>query len=567
MTLPPSPETSLQLNTAKSRSNNSSTTPSSITTPENLKNILHTEQSKLIHLDPVPQFKEKAEIKTWLQKIFYPLGIEIVIERSDSTKVIFKCKASRRGKNAKEHVVSPLCPFAKFRKITDKCKGKNKSKRSVSRFNICPFRIRATYSLKCQKWSIVVMNSVHSHDLEFNPDSEEYKKFKMKLRQDNDSEAIKRFDELEYRKRANLPLVTPAIPCDCGLTSEIRSFDVVLPTSIQFTDGSIGLGGPVSWNKYDVAPNFNNAVDFLSRHRGTRNYAQGKKVTKGRRSSKKGLRSIEYKVNNNNNSDSISGANTVLPEFPRSSDFEVDIGSGTHLDHSQSQSQRQQLNFYSKSTSESINAITTDSIVPQDVNLNEIDFTEMFMNYTRHNRNHSHSHRRNNNNNNNNKHYQEDKNSGNTAVNPMALKTEAETQTSPYVIQEFDPLMDGIQAQSKSINIKLDPDDINGNDNNDNADPLNPYSLQFSSISADSLGSIDPPFTVTGITNSQGTADFEMMKLPILGTDVTDLLHLDRDQTKKQEGQQGKEEFMYGGFDTLKSETPDQLSSWIQIFK
>ena len=128
------------------------------------------------------------------------------------------------------------------------------------------------------------MNSVHSHDLEFNPDSEEYKKFKMKLRQDNDSEAIKKFDELEYRKRANLPLVTPAIPCDCGLTSEIRSFDVVLPTSIQFTDGSLGLGGPVSWNKYDVAPNFNSAVDFLSRHRGTRNYAQGKKVTKGRRS-------------------------------------------------------------------------------------------------------------------------------------------------------------------------------------------------------------------------------------------------------------------------------------------
>ena len=450
--------------------------------------------------------------------------------------------------------MSPLCPFAKFKKgCTDKSKGKAKSKRSVSRFNICPFRIRATYSLKGQKWSIVVMNSVHSHDLEFNPDSEEYKKFKMKLRQDNDSEAIKKFDELEYRKRANLPLVTPAIPCDCGLTSEIRSFDVVLPTSVQFTDGNLEVQGGTF---------LTNTVDFRSRlHRGSRDSVQCKKVTKRKRK-ERGLKSIDGKANNN-----ISGVNAVLPEFLRSSDFEVDIGTGiqsniTHLGHSQSQSQpqRQQLELSSKTTSEGINTI------PQDVNLNEIDFTEMFMNYPRHNRNHGHHHRRSNGN--NNKHHQGDKNNGSTVViNPIDLKPQAETQTDPF----FDPLMDGIQAQSKPIDLKLDPEFSNVNVNKDNSDNdsdlLNPYILQFSNISADSLGSIDTPFTVAGTTNSQETVDFQMMKLPILDTDMTDLLHLDRELTGKQEGQQGKEEFVYNSFDTVKSETPDQLSSWLQIFK
>lgn len=107
---------------------------------------------------------------------------------------------------------------------------KKKKKRSVSRFNICPFRIRATYSLKRKKWNIVVINNTHSHPLKFNPDSEEYKKFKLKLREDGDLEAIKKFDELEYKTRKNLPIQSSMIPCDCGLTNEIQSFNIVLPS-------------------------------------------------------------------------------------------------------------------------------------------------------------------------------------------------------------------------------------------------------------------------------------------------------------------------------------------------
>jgi len=226
-----------------------------VTNPENIHLALlnnKNEDNKLIHLDPVPNFLDKADIKPWLQKIFYPQGIELVIERSDNTKVVFKCKASKRGKNAKE----PMFSNDHHEKLSkhdhnnsntseddspqedstgQKKEKKKKKKRSVSRFNVCPFRIRATYSLKRKKWGIVVLNNSHSHDLEFNPNSEEYKKFKDKLKSDNDVEAIKKFDELEYRIRVHLPIQNTMIPCDCGRTSEIQSFNIVLPNTSSST--------------------------------------------------------------------------------------------------------------------------------------------------------------------------------------------------------------------------------------------------------------------------------------------------------------------------------------------
>ncbi|QHS73261.1 DNA-binding transcription factor AFT1 [Saccharomyces paradoxus] len=215
-------------------------------------------QNNLIHLDPVPNFKDKSDIKPWLQKIFYPQGIELVIERSDTFKVVFKCKAAKRGRNARRkrkdrlngqdqeeeksktnddelEYTSPsnftVAPNGPQSSPDQSSSIKPKKKRCVSRFNNCPFRVRATYSLKRKRWSIVVMNNNHSHLLKFNPDSEEYKKFKEKLRRDNDVDAIKKFDELEYRTLANLPIPTATIPCDCGLTNEIQSFNVVLPTN------------------------------------------------------------------------------------------------------------------------------------------------------------------------------------------------------------------------------------------------------------------------------------------------------------------------------------------------
>lgn len=236
---------------------------SMLTTPQNIPMVISKDQNKLIHLDPVPNFKDKADIKPWLQKIFYPMGIEIVIERSDNTKVVFKCKASKRGRKSRKSSTNgtPNNTTSTFEDTVKECaekfiihdnKMKNdlktntpssvstppssssprgKKKRAVSSFNVCPFRIRATYSIRRLKWSIVVVNNIHSHELNFDPDSDEYKKFKAKLREDNDLEAIKKFDELEYRKRSNLPIQTAMIPCDCGLTNEIESFNIVIPNA------------------------------------------------------------------------------------------------------------------------------------------------------------------------------------------------------------------------------------------------------------------------------------------------------------------------------------------------
>lgn len=197
-----------------------------------LPKALAEDQNKFIHLDPVPDFKDKAEIKPWLQKIFYPQGIEIVIERSDNIKVIFKCKAAKRGKNMK----SRRSETNSVTSTSTNCSGTpspsiGKKKRSVSRFNTCPFRIRATFSLKRKKWNIVVVNNSHSHDLKFDPSSDEFRKFKEKLREDNDWDAVKQFDELEYKARSNLPIESSLIPCECGLTNEVESFSIVLPST------------------------------------------------------------------------------------------------------------------------------------------------------------------------------------------------------------------------------------------------------------------------------------------------------------------------------------------------
>ncbi|AJW08219.1 Aft2p [Saccharomyces cerevisiae YJM1248] len=179
--------------------------------PDNLASMMSKDQNKLIHLDPVPSFEDRHEIKPWLQKIFYPQGIDIVIERSDSSKVTFKCRSvrSKVGLNPK-------------------------SKGPSSRSHACPFRIRAAYSVRLQKWNVVVMNNIHSHELRFDliTKTDDYKKFKENLRQKNDEKAIKTFDELEYKASLNLPLVTPIISCDCGLTKEIEAFNnIFLPLS------------------------------------------------------------------------------------------------------------------------------------------------------------------------------------------------------------------------------------------------------------------------------------------------------------------------------------------------
>ncbi|ODV62755.1 uncharacterized protein ASCRUDRAFT_68587 [Ascoidea rubescens DSM 1968] len=132
-----------------------------------------------------PIFKEKSSIKPWLQDRLLPLGIFIVIERSDDTKIVFKCKSHFKStfKNKKLSLMDDNAPISNNSSTNDSNSikiSKPKFKRSKN-INSCPFRIRANYSIKAKRWSLVIVNEHHNHSLSPNFDSiiplEEKQKF------------------------------------------------------------------------------------------------------------------------------------------------------------------------------------------------------------------------------------------------------------------------------------------------------------------------------------------------------------------------------------------------------
>lgn len=384
---------------------------------------------QLIHLDSVPNFEDKNDIKPWLQKIFYPQGIELVIERSDNLKVVFKCKAAKRGRRS----LQDMTPEEKQRQeelAREHEKKRKSSKRSVSKFNHCPFRIRATYSLKRKKWSIVVLNNAHSHSLKFNPESEEYKKFKERLRSDNDVEAIKKFDELEYRTRNNLPLPTAIIPCDCGLTNEVKSFDVVLPktktnTSDNEDEEENSDGSDDSLKKALMDEDEENCTFLTNLKRSSAVFKKGKnsKRLKGRNSQSSSSdvlrKNLLLKANQIYHSDSTVNSSPVQDSFPTMFSDNVTFvstpelsmgttaitatsGSDTHRRHDSDASQQEDSNnnfndfiddpFTIGAEFQPFTASNLDNAV---TDLNEIDFTNIFsksFNAGNNHRNTGHSH-------------------------------------------------------------------------------------------------------------------------------------------------------------------------------
>lgn len=92
------------------------------------------------------RFHNKNDIKPWLlEKLREIAGLQIVIERSDTSKIVFKCK-----NNAKKEIVEAKtsnCKVASRRQIT------------------CPFRIRANFSQRSQWWALVVINDTHDHEI------------------------------------------------------------------------------------------------------------------------------------------------------------------------------------------------------------------------------------------------------------------------------------------------------------------------------------------------------------------------------------------------------------------
>ncbi|EMG50543.1 putative iron-responsive transcriptional activator, partial [Candida maltosa Xu316] len=91
------------------------------------------------------KFSAKDDIKPWLQNRLLPTkGIHVVIERSDTTKIIFKCK----NKEKKTKIILS--------------KNSN-SKIPIRRHTSCPFKIRANYSVRNKVWSLSVIDDKHDH--------------------------------------------------------------------------------------------------------------------------------------------------------------------------------------------------------------------------------------------------------------------------------------------------------------------------------------------------------------------------------------------------------------------
>lgn len=79
-----------------------------------------------------PTFLQRTEIKPWLQKRLAPLGIAAVIERSDESKIVFKCK--HRHPTHGGHLLG---------------QGKLRHTR---------IRIRSNYSIRLRLWTLVLVS-------------------------------------------------------------------------------------------------------------------------------------------------------------------------------------------------------------------------------------------------------------------------------------------------------------------------------------------------------------------------------------------------------------------------
>lgn len=117
-----------------------------------------------------PMFDDRTQIKSWIQNRLIPLGILIVIERSDDSKIVFKCKSYRYSSGFKKIRQKRV---SKKQKLLWKEKGLVHLEESLKKIKdnqnnnatSCPFRIRANFSVRVNKWTIVILNHEHNHPL------------------------------------------------------------------------------------------------------------------------------------------------------------------------------------------------------------------------------------------------------------------------------------------------------------------------------------------------------------------------------------------------------------------
>ncbi|RCK66877.1 Iron-regulated transcriptional activator AFT2 [Candida viswanathii] len=94
------------------------------------------------------KFNSKDDIKPWLQTaLLQNKGIDIVIERSDTTKIIFRCK-----NNVKEKRI-----------VRSKRKD---TKIPVRKHTTCPFKVRANYSVRNKVWTLLTVCDKHDHPVD-----------------------------------------------------------------------------------------------------------------------------------------------------------------------------------------------------------------------------------------------------------------------------------------------------------------------------------------------------------------------------------------------------------------
>ena len=123
--------------------------PVSPAAPAGPNSVASTNSSTKLKLKLTNQFfNEKSDIKPWLQSRLSSLGINIVIERSDDTKIVFKCKYS---------FSQPLGSSSSTSGAANSPSNRKKK--------FCPFRIRANYSIRLKHWSLVIVNDSHNHPL------------------------------------------------------------------------------------------------------------------------------------------------------------------------------------------------------------------------------------------------------------------------------------------------------------------------------------------------------------------------------------------------------------------
>jgi hypothetical protein len=113
-------------------------------------------------LTPVPDFKSRDDIKPWVMEKMEPRGINLVIERSDASKVVFKCKNIHRKSTSTPRMMRNNSASS------TKSSGKpSKRIRNVPE-DSCPFRLRVSYSVKHRVWAVNVIKFDHNPYLCYN---------------------------------------------------------------------------------------------------------------------------------------------------------------------------------------------------------------------------------------------------------------------------------------------------------------------------------------------------------------------------------------------------------------